>query len=507
MFIIYDLMNSSKLLRLFLLLIWLWIGLAIAPTHAAEINSIPARIMVTTTDDDGSGSLRKAIALANQYPDDNAIDLSQVSGEIALNSPLPKIHGNLAIIGDGNDVINGNDLHQIFYIEQGEVSINKLSINNGLAKGKDGHNGTGASAGMGGGLFIDKGTVILSEVSFSHNRAIGGNGARVNKHLKKLAQVPFNSRIIENDHDLQINRGAVSDINGITLNNLGDFPSEEQEIEIMSSDNKYDVNRGAVAGVNGIGVNGIGSIVFGGGGGFGGFGNAGNGGNGGNGGSEGGNGGNGGDGGNGGTGIFGSFDLIDGEQYSALEGRGLRLLHQGGIGTVIYGGGGGFGGFGNAGNGGNGGNEGGNGGDGGNGGNGGFGAGGGSGGFGGNGKIAGNSGQAGKSLFGGSNGGVGYSGSGAGLGGAIFIRSGQLILSRTTFIDNKAIAGNGINPGQGKGGAIFMFTKTLAQQASIDRTPLVASLKSLPEFSNNFATDADNSSRDNVDVYGEILLN
>ena len=36
---------------------------------------------------------------------------------------------------------------------------------------------------------------------------------------------------------------------------------------------------------------------------------------------------------------------------------------------------------------------------------------------------------------------------------------------------------------------------------------LVASLKSLPEFSNNFATDADNSFIDNVDVYGEILLN
>ena len=67
MFIIYDLMNSLKLLRLFLLLILLWIGSAITPAQAAEINSIPARIMVITTDDDGSGSLRNAIALANQF--------------------------------------------------------------------------------------------------------------------------------------------------------------------------------------------------------------------------------------------------------------------------------------------------------------------------------------------------------------------------------------------------------------------------------------------------------
>lgn len=77
MHIIYDLMNSSKLLRLFLWLIWLWIGSVITPAQAAEINSIPARIMVTTTDDDGSGSLSQAIALADRYLDDNAIDLRE----------------------------------------------------------------------------------------------------------------------------------------------------------------------------------------------------------------------------------------------------------------------------------------------------------------------------------------------------------------------------------------------------------------------------------------------
>ncbi len=492
--IVTNLLSSVNILRLFWLSILLWIGLGITPAIAAEveIDLIPTRIMVTTTDDRGSGSLRSAIALANQYPDDNAIDLSQVSGKIILNSPLPKIRGNLAIIGDGNDVINGNNLHRIFYIEQGEISISKLTISNGLAQGEAGHNGAGASAGMGGGLFIDKGMVILSEVTFNGNRAIGGDGKRLIE--QQLKQYPVNSRIIENNHHFKVNRGATSEINGISLNNLANIDLKAREIEIDSNSNRYDINRGAVAGVNGIGVNGIGSIVFGGGGGFGGFGNAGNGGNGGNGGSEGGNGGNGGDGGNGGTGIFGSFGLID---------------DRGGIGTVIFGGGGGFGGFGNAGNGGNGGSfiSEGNGGDGGNGGNGGFGAGGGSGGNGGFGKIAGNSGQGGKSLFGGSNGGVGYSGSGAGLGGAIFIRSGQLILSRTTFINNKAIAGNGINPGQGKGGAIFMITPALAQQANSDRIAVVASLKSLPKFSNNFATDTDNSFMDNVDVYGEILLN
>ena len=491
MFIISNLLSLVNIFRLFWLSILLWIGLGITPAIAVEMDLIPSRIMVTTLDDQGSGSLRSAIVLANQYPDDNAIDLSQVSGTITLDSPLPKIRSNIAIIGDGDDVINGNDLYRIFYIDRGEVSISKLALHHGLARGKDGHNGTGASAGMGGGLFIDEGNVILSEVAFDHNRAIGGDGKRVIK--QQLDLPPVNSHIVESNHHFKVNRGATSEINGISLNGLADINPKAREIEIDSHSNKYDINRGAVAGVNGIGVNGIGSVVFGGGGGFGGFGNAGNGGNGGNGGSEGGNGGNGGDGGNGGTGIFGSFGLIDG---------------QGGIGTVIYGGGGGFGGFGNAGNGGNGGNfiSKGNGGDGGNGGNGGFGGGGGSGGFGGNGKMAGNPGQGGKSLFGGGNGGVGYGGSGAGLGGAIFIRSGQLTLFKTTFINNQAIGGTGISSGQGKGGAIFLVTNTLKQSAGVKRTPLVGSLKSFPEFNNNFATDVRDSSIDNVDIYGKILI-
>ena len=490
MLIISNLLSLVNICRLFWSLILLWVGLGTTPAIAVAMDLIPSRIMVTTTDDKGHGSLRSAIALANQYPDDNAIDLTQVNGTIALDSPLPKISSNLTIVGDGNDFIDGRNLYRVFYIDRGEVSISKLTISNGLAQGEDGHNGTGASAGMGGGLFVDEGNVILSEVTFDRNRAIGGDGKRLIRQQLNIS--PVNSRIIENNHYFKVNRGATSEINGISLNNLANIDLKEKEIGIDSNSNKYDINRGAVAGVNGIGVNGIGSIVFGGGGGFGGFGNAGNGGNGGNGGSEGGNGGNGGDGGNGGTGIFGSFGLIDG---------------QGGIGTIVFGGGGGSGGFGNAGNGGNGGNFVlGNGGDGGNGGNGGFGAGGGSGGFGGFGKIAGKPGTGGKSLFGGSNGGVGYSGSGAGLGGAIFIRSGQLILAKTTFTNNQAIAGNGIESGLGKGGAIFLVTPALTPQANGDRSPLVTSLKLFPEFSNNFATDAGESLIDNVDVYGEIAI-
>lgn len=420
-------------------------------------------IQVTSLADSGQGSLREAIEIANIHPGDDFIDISSVKGTIVLERSLPPIVGNLYLQGDGDEIISGNKQSRVLYIKEGEVTLSLLSIADGLAKGKDGVNGAGGNAGMGGGLFVDDGQVTLSEVKFINNQAVGGEGTERN--------LPLKSEIETAKNKYEVNRGAIIGINGISTS-LKDL---REKISISNHEQTLTANRGAVTGVSGIGIGGIGSIVFGGGGGFGGFGNAGNGGNGGNGGAEGGSGGNGGDGGDGGVGIFGSFGLWEGE---------------GGIGTVAFGGGGGFGGFGNAGNGGNGGNGTAiaRGGDGGDGGNGGFGGGGGSGGYGGSGGRVG---KMGKGGFGGGDASAGIGGSGAGFGGAIFIRKGTLLLYRTSFIHNFALAGGGKNPGQGKGGAIFLA----APEAKL------VFLGAEPVFSENFATTAADTSKDNVNLY------
>jgi len=428
-------------------------------------------LRVTTLTDQGFGSLREAIIRANATPQDDLIDLSAVSGTITLTSSLPTITSNLYILGDGNDTISGEDAYRVFQIKGGEVTIAHLTISNGLAQGDNGQDGGGGSAGMGGGLFIDQGRVILNDVKFSNNRAIAGQGSAI--------KPPVNSQIETQKNKYWVNRGAIISINGLSLTNT-DLLTET--VKIDSHDQKFRANRGAIAGVNGIGIGGVGSIAFGGGGGFGGFGNAGNGGNGGNGGSNGGSGGNGGNGGNGGQGIFGSFGLWEGE---------------GGIGTVAFGGGGGFGGFGNAGNGGNGGNgiDLAKGGDGGDGGNGGFGGGGGAGGYGGQGGRAGKPGLGG---FGGADGSLGFSGGGGAFGGAIFLRSGNLLLYKTSFEHNGALAGLGKNPGLGKGGAIFALGDNLAK---------VSFLGEMPDFTDNFASNAGNTTSDNLNIYGFTLRN
>ncbi len=419
------------------------------------------------------------------------IDLSGVSGVITLHNSLPKITSNLSIIGDGNDTISGDKAHRILFVDQGAVSIRNLTIAHGLAEGNDGNNGAGGAAGMGGGMFINDGNVTLSQVTVANNQAIDGAGTY------RIRDV--NSSIKSNKSKHEVNRGGIVDINGVGLTDLDHLDIGTDGLNIETNQNKFNANRGGIAGVNGIGVGGIGTIAFAG--------------------EvalaglvmgvvgerwrrrrERGNGGNGGNGGDGGVGIFGDFGIKDG---------------QGAIGIMAFSGGGGFGGFGNAGDGGLGGDaiaemaDGGNGGNGGDGGTGGFGGGGGSGGFGGQGgikRIAGKPGTPGSGGFGAGNGGLGFEGSGGGLGGGIFIRSGRLLLSDVTFKDNVAFGGPGPNPGQGKGGAIFIVTEDLKGQAKVLVPPSVRALKPFPSFAGNVASQAGNTRTDNSNVYGLIKV-
>jgi hypothetical protein len=461
------------------------------------------QLTVTTTGDAGDGSLRWAIEQSNASPEDDLIDLSQVSGTIQLQQSLPPITSNLTLVGNGDDIISGNQAHRVLYVDRGDVAIRNLTIADGLAIGGDGVNGAGGAAGLGGGLFVNSGRVVLSQVAFVNNRAVGGEGTARLENLgndleeDRRSATALQTTIAADKNRLNVNQGGIVGVNGISLPDLDRVALGEQGIRIDSNRDQYRADRGAIAGVNGIGIGGIGTIAFGGGGGFGGFGNAGNGGDGGDGGSEGGNGGNGGNGGDGGTGVFSTFDVW-GKQ---------------GVGTAVFGGGGGFGGLGNAGNGGEGGDakapvaDGGNGGQGGRGGNGGFGGGGGSGGLGGKGGtigIPGESGMPGLGGFGGGNGRSNFGGGGGGLGGAIFVRSGSLTLHNTTFANNQAIGGAGAHDGQGKGGAIFVVTEALKEAAHVTIAPRVVAFDRLPTFMNNRASHADDQAIDNADVYGVV---
>ena len=97
---------------------------------------------------------------------------------------------------------------------------------------------------------------------------------------------------------------------------------------------------------------------------------------------------------------------------------------------------------------------------------------------------------------------MGYGGGGAGLGGAIFLKSGRLILHHTEFDHNAAIAGIGAHPGEGKGGAIFSVPGADDRTANLK----VISLGEPPVFHQNQAASADNTPQDNADLFGSLMV-
>ncbi len=426
-----------------------------------------------------SDGLREAITIANG---DGGQDTINLVSNISLLGDLPLIHepDSLTINGNGytisrpstSDTANSG---RFFFIKSGTVNINFLTFSQGVAQGESGAGGGGA--GLGGALFIYDGNVAISYSSFENNKAIGGSTNTNHEYISfPIDAYPWHFRG---------NGGGGGSRGGSRYSYFGYGYSNGGHSGFYG---------GAIADSNPIngsnGGNG-GNGGFGGGGGFGGTGGAnsarstsvgyqseyviGKGGN-------GGNGGNGGFGGGGGAGgnvsernlIFPLQDITGalGYNHGGNGGNG---------GNGGFGGGGGNGGTGNvyAGNGGNGG----------------FGGGGGAGGIGfgktipSNGIAAAYESEGGKGGFGGGDGGplrgiylydpsLGLSnnavaGAGAGFGGAIFVRSGTLTLTKTSFSNNSATGGlvppsitNGTGEiiptvggnGKGLGGAIFAFS-------------------------------------------------
>lgn len=69
-----------------------------------------------------------------------------------------------------------------------------------------------------------------------------------------------------------------------------------------------------------------------------------------------------------------------------------------------------------------------------------------------------------------------------------------------------ALGGSRINPGLGKGGAIFIVTEDLAQQAGVTEVAQVFTKVSFPRFQGNIAQNTANSPLDNRNVFGLINL-
>ncbi|WFU22125.1 VCBS domain-containing protein [Bradyrhizobium sp. CB1717] len=150
---------------------------------AANLTVTPATNTWTIT---SAADLAKAIA---------AIDVSgasaqagahytfNITGDLQLTGQLPAFNlasgASLTITGN-NHTLDAHGLPGLF-VYAGSVEIDDLSVINAVARGGDSASGGGGGAGLGGGLFIASGgAVTLDNVSFAHDRAVGGNGSYFN---------------------------------------------------------------------------------------------------------------------------------------------------------------------------------------------------------------------------------------------------------------------------------------------------------------------------------------
>ncbi len=119
-------------------------------------------ITLTSTADDGSpGTLRAALAAANNG---DTIDATGLSGTITLNGTALSIPTSVTITGPGASTltISGNNASQIFNINSGGVSATISGLT--LSGGTGDNNGDG-------GAITDTGSLTLNNDVFTNNSA------------------------------------------------------------------------------------------------------------------------------------------------------------------------------------------------------------------------------------------------------------------------------------------------------------------------------------------------
>ncbi len=151
------------------------LALAISMVLATTVSQA-ATFNVTEANDDGTGlvanSLSWAILQANTTP---GPDLIELNTDVTITGVMKRlIDSDTTLQSDATRrTIDGNNQFRPLFIKSGQVVIQDLDIENGLAQGGGGN---AAGAGMGGAIFVYDGTVEVAAVSLRNATAVGGGG-------------------------------------------------------------------------------------------------------------------------------------------------------------------------------------------------------------------------------------------------------------------------------------------------------------------------------------------
>jgi hypothetical protein len=173
-------------------------------------NALPSNIIiVTNTNDSGPGSLRQALADAN---DGDSIDATGVSGTILLTSGELQITHNVTINGPGAGTlaIDGSGSSRVFenFVSHSVVTISGFTITNGLD-----NDGRGGGAVLNGSPFA---TLTVSNCTVSGNSAEFGGGISNGNLAWGAGLIVSNSTISGNSGDYG---GGILNSGGLTVSN------------------------------------------------------------------------------------------------------------------------------------------------------------------------------------------------------------------------------------------------------------------------------------------------
>lgn len=146
---------------------------------ASDSAACSTTFVVTSNLDPGPGTLRQA--LADVCPG-GTVDLSGIAGQTIALSPGATAYnfsGRLYIATDvtilGRGVtISGSGATRIFFVQNGNVTLEDLTLTDGAGQGGASQYG-GSAAGMGGAIFENNGNLTLNGVTLSGNEALGGS--------------------------------------------------------------------------------------------------------------------------------------------------------------------------------------------------------------------------------------------------------------------------------------------------------------------------------------------
>src|SRR6266511_4130860 len=165
-----------------------------------------ATITVTSTADSGMGSLRQALADAN---DGDTINFdAAVSGTITLTSGELLVNDSITISGPDADLlaVNGNAASRVFHISSGKtVTISGLTITNGSASGGTYPNNSG------GGIFNDHAALTVNNCALSGNATLTINNSTLSGNsANQYGGGIYNDGTLTGSATLTINNSTLS---------------------------------------------------------------------------------------------------------------------------------------------------------------------------------------------------------------------------------------------------------------------------------------------------------